>query len=471
MTKVYSTTKDKLGQVSEFKKASPFVMLIFVWGVSWLALMTPIAEDFQAKLLILLPPVFFSMLLLLAKPQEGFAFWSIALGLFVTQTGFQWDVGSIRISALEIIIVVLLLIYVWFHRNGAVFSRINLHLPGWSFLLAFIIYSLAMFLLGLIRGDSLNLAVEEFKGFILYPLTAIIILVGINRRSLLRLSVMILIVWYIGVAAFGIYQFIQGERATQELVRVSGDYAAINMYGITLMAVSLLTIGVSIHNKNGGFRILGLGIALWLFLGAIASVARTVWIAYAVGLLFLLFFGKGKPRYIFLILAVFILLLFFVPGLFQGRILQLTDSSTVKRMFYLESGFQAWKASPIIGWGWGKAFWYYGTLIPSGDIPWYHNDYLNLAVQTGLIGLVLYLGYWIRSISFTFQWLKSHPSTDLVGYIGGTQAALVALLVAALFEHVLWRPDMAGLVGLISGLMLAAVFISKSEEPAEFNGA
>src|SRR5690606_27791457 len=125
-----------------------------------------------------------------------------------------------------------------------------------------------------------------------------------------------------------------------------------------------------------------------------------------------------------IVLFTFVLL---PPEARDIHLLQVEDSSTQRRTAYLFSGFQAFKARFVTGWGWGRAFTYSGlpstqflswseflapaapgTLIPTNSLPWYHNDYLNLAVQAGLIGLTLYLAFWHRVFAASRRWLHMH---------------------------------------------------------------
>jgi hypothetical protein len=41
--------------------------------------------------------------------------------------------------------------------------------------------------------------------------------------------------------------------------------------------------------------------------------------------------------------------------------------------------------------------------------------------------------------------------------------------MAALFEHVLWRPDMAGLVGWLLGMLVASMYLGQQDEGAKVN--
>jgi len=147
------------------------------------------------------------------------------------------------------------------------------------------------------------------------------------------------------------------------------------------------------------------------------------------------------------------------------RLFQLSDASSMQRLFYVESGLRALSVYWPIGAGWGKGFWYYAGvgLIPSNSIPWYHNDYLNLAVQAGLPGLFLYVGFWFSLVRALWRWLRQNQPSPVTPYVIGGVAALSSLLVGAFFDHFLWRPDMAGLVAWVAGVTLAATRIKEPD--------
>jgi len=145
------------------------------------------------------------------------------------------------------------------------------------------------------------------------------------------------------------------------------------------------------------------------------------------------------------------------------RIWQISDSSSAERLFYLKSGWEAFKANWLTGAGWGNGLLYYENigLVPTGYIPWYHNDYLNLAVQIGLPGLVMYLGYWGSVLFFAVKKVFDKSRSFEMRVAIGAFIGLVCLLISACFEHVLWRPDIGGVVGWMSGILIASLHLEK----------
>jgi O-antigen ligase len=452
-----------------------FALLAIAWLIAGAGAALPLTESTIFKGSLLLVPVALSLMVVLITPDEGFALWSICLGFLVSQTGFLLDIGSFRTSALEVVLVVLILALLWIRRRAVLHSG-ALAIPGRPILALFVLDALVMLGVGLMNGARPAEAVLVMKGFVFYPAMLFIMLVGMRNQVVIRWSVAVAVAWYVYYAVTGLVQFSGREPADilSTSFRVDGGYASINTFGVTLVAVSLLIVGIAITARARATRIMLVSIALLLFVGAVTSVSRTVWIAFAVGLLF--FWVGGRSRSVVPLIGVIlaVLLLLSLPGPVTGRILQLSDSSTARRTVYLTAALEGFRSNWLTGWGWGITYW----SSPDGEggvsapgVPWFHNEYLNLGVQTGAIGLSLYFGFWISFVHATRRWLNHYGHSPLAGFVRGGQVALVSLFVSAAFEHVLWKPDIVGLVWWIAGITLAAMHVGQTEPRAFLHSA
>ena len=448
----------------------PRVFLVGLWVLAGVALALLEEGSLLAKAAVLALPLAVTVVTVLLHPAEGFALSAIGITFMIGETGFQLDVGQVRISALEVVAVLLLLLLTWFRRRSREFEGVALRVPGWGFLAAFAIYASFWLLIGLLRGDALDTALVQSKGFLLYPCLALIMLAGVRNKRDLGICIVVAAVIYSMIATRGIWQFIQGEQtaASDVTFRSSGNYGPINVYGITLVSMTMLLLGLAMGATQRPVRVLSLLTAVWLFVGANASVSRTVWVAFAAGVLWLLIADRrGRGVALVMILAA-ILILAVTPESAFERLSHLSDSSALKRQFYLTTGWQAVLRSWLVGSGWGQGFWYtpLSGLVPTGSVPWYHNDYLNLWVQVGATGLLLYLGFWGSLVVSAVKWLRKNLDTPSRGFVLGGGAALISLLVSAFFEHVLWRPDVAGIVGWTAGILLVGIQLERLEQRA-----
>ena len=86
----------------------------------------------------------------------------------------------------------------------------------------------------------------------------------------------------------------------------------------------------------------------------------------------------------------------------RGNVTALNHSSIGTRLFFYQVGFNQWKHNPIIGYGAGTYSHHQGgssayfILHMSGHNGTAENHYLTIALQLGLIGLILFLGYIIQ---------------------------------------------------------------------------
>src|SRR5262245_38221099 len=99
------------------QEKAALAFLVLSWLVSGLGASLPIADSVPVKLLFVLPPFVISVLFTLQRPDDGFTLWSLAIGFLITQTGYQLAVGDARLSALEVVLIFLLLFLVWYRRR------------------------------------------------------------------------------------------------------------------------------------------------------------------------------------------------------------------------------------------------------------------------------------------------------------------------------------------------------------------
>ena len=442
-----------------------WVGMALFWVAIELIVSTPGFDTFEVKLFLLLPIVVLSFLITLTKPQKYYSIWPIVMGLLVAHTGYQLVVGTITTSALEVVILVLFVI-INLSKNTLPTSANSFPLPGKRFLVAFVILSIINFLVTILLGYSYSNALIESKGFIIYPLMVGIFIFTVRNTKTLVWAVIIPLLLFLVVAGRGVNEYSAGISIGTQNLRIGADYAPINLFGITLASFSLLALGWSGHYKIGRKKIGLLVIFFALMAGSFTSVSRTVWVEFAFGFLTLFIFHSKRRVWIIFLVAVLIGILIINPENITYRILQADDSSTQSRQFMFQSGWEAIKTYWITGAGWGNGQWYFEGVgvVPSGSVPWYHNDYFNLAVQVGLPGLFLYLGFWSSVIIYAAKRLRTRKESLEMAIAIGALSGLIGLFAAAGFEHVLWRPDIAGVVGWMGGILLAALKLDKERQ-------
>lgn len=265
---------------------------------------------------------------------------------------------------------------------------------------------------------------------------------------------------YAFVQHFSGFDYLHGEplRVHAYGVEAEGFFTHHLTYGGHVMMVFLMTLAVGVFHPTVKKKLL-FGIFTGLLgLALLWSYARSAWIGAFGGILALgLFLPKGYRWKIWLTLALMAgLLLIFQPSI-RTRITQsFTTETQQARLNLWRTSLRIIKSRPLLGIGmanWGEAFkefsvdgYYMSTCHP-------HNDFLNEAVISGLVGLASFLLIWFfffRKALLVLPKIKDR-GIDWALAVGGT-ISLIAILVAGFFQNYQTDAENGLLVWFILGL-------------------
>ncbi len=199
---------------------------------------------------------------------------------------------------------------------------------------------------------------------------------------------------------------------------------------------AIIALGLLLSWSRGGWlgAIVGIGVVVFgRSRGALAAG-----LAASLVLITLILFGSISPALIPAPIASRLADLPSYFGLTDVLSQPLTDENfaVVERIAHWVAAVRMWELSPWIGVGPGN----YATLYPAVKVAGWdeplghaHNLYLNLLAETGILGLLIFLAFWISLIGWTVKKLwqsrKEHESwvaALLLGLLG---------VVAHLFIH------------------------------------
>ena len=250
-----------------------------------------------------------------------------------------------------------------------------------------------------------------------------------------------------------------GEAAPKDPIRLSSglkDPVSGERRGRSILGLLLSSLRISwFWWLSAGFSALGL----------FFSLARTYFVA-ALPALAVLFWKKGKKAVLAVVAAVLVggvvTLLAGPPGVRErlADAWNLRNPSVAERIYLWISGIHMWQDKPLIGWGPGiyketagpyKApyahFIHYPTHIGFQTVSHAHNIYLMVAIQSGLLGLVLFFAFVVAA----FRRIAAQPD-PVLRY--GAMAALTAILVGGFFEFNVGDAEVATLIFFLVGLAL-----------------
>jgi putative inorganic carbon (hco3(-)) transporter len=125
------------------------------------------------------------------------------------------------------------------------------------------------------------------------------------------------------------------------------------------------------------------------------------------------------------------------------------DDSAEKRWLLLDAGYRIWADHPIVGVGagnFGKRYPNYANLIgwsgtdyiPAGVRQYPHNLYVEVAVETGLVGLFIFLGLIAAALLALYRSrriLIGRGDLANAALVTGIAIAIAGYLVASIFLH------------------------------------
>ncbi|MBZ9578192.1 O-antigen ligase family protein [Patescibacteria group bacterium] len=199
------------------------------------------------------------------------------------------------------------------------------------------------------------------------------------------------------------------------------------------------------------------------------SLVRGVWIGLIAGVFFLGLLENKKTIYgTAAFLLVLIMIIPYLTGTFDnifGRlktIFVLSDTSSLDRKAIWEVAVRMIRDRPLFGHGlstfmgnfasFGKDYYYFKT---QGLIPYAHNCYLQIAAETGIVGLVSFL--WLIGTFFihTIIFLKKIKDKFYHAVLAGISAGIIVTLVHSAVDTNLYSLQLSVLFWIMLGLNAA----------------
>lgn len=408
---------------------------------------------------------------------------------------FPLPTGFGNLTAVDLFVV--LAIAFWLARMIVQERAITIRFPPWSFLFALF---LGAAMLSMTMALSLEASIKETAKFL--EMFAIYVYVA-NSLDESKAKRLLAVMFLAGMsqAAIGIYQFLfragpEGFELFGRFMRAYGTFEQPNPYAGYLALIIPVALGAvmgfrfqvpSFKVPPRGLETLNLKLETWsviallplaaMLSAAVMSWSRGAWLGIGAGLIVTVIV-QSRRALVLSIIAAFVLTfaillssINIIPaaiaerfagmteylGVFDVRGVRVDDANfaIVERMAHWQSAAMMWAEHPALGVGIGN----YAAAYPQYSLPRWddplghaHNYYLNIAAETGLIGLSAYLILWASA--FWQSWRAVRTAT---GFWRGVAAGLLGMLVALslhngfdnLFVH-----GMAAHVGL--GLGIAA---------------
>jgi putative inorganic carbon (HCO3(-)) transporter len=431
-----------------------------------------------------------AILAVLAQPNLG-----LLLIVLAVPFGTLWQVrlGVMNVGLTEVL--VLMVVAAWLMRFAA-HRAITPRRIAWPALTLPLGLFIGVLFLSLLGTLSLQYSVKEIIKWIEVLMIYLLVAFGVDGKWARAMVLAFLIVGALA-ALHGIYQFLfqVGPEAFVlfgRFMRAYGTFEQPNPYGgylgLTLpLALGLIVAaGLRLGHWSRGWRwrvlIVAVGSGALMLTALIMSWSRGAWLGFGAAVAVMVVAlvvrsGRGAVLIAIIVaLAAYILLAGglaqvppalvqrfgdFVPymGVFDVRGAEVTDANfaVLERMAHWQAALQMWTDHPWLGVGIGN----YEPVYPRYALPLWllplghaHNYYLNIAAETGAVGLVAYLLLWAMAFALAWRAVRRGSGWELgmaLGVLGVVTHLSVHNVFDNLYVHGIYL-HLAILLGLISRL-------------------
>lgn len=260
------------------------------------------------------------------------------------------------------------------------------------------------------------------------------------------------------VSADAIVQFITGTDFIYNHVfkgELQGPFNNPNSLAGWLVVISILTITLAYFLRT---MIYG-RIALWvlasiLTLCLVLTYSRGAWIAFAVSMIILGIIKKGK--FLLLIMAAAVVVYFLTPSAVKMHANTIFYKSEPGRISLWKEAFQIIEDFPVSGCGINT----YAVCAPNYRITdgggcYPHNCYLQMAAETGILGLSAFLYFIFRLFKISFAALRNMKDRFYDAVLSGLLMGLLGFLIHSFFDTDIYALQLGAFMWVIMGLVTA----------------
>ncbi len=278
-------------------------------------------------------------------------------------------------------------------------------------------------------------------------------------------------------SAVAFYQRITGIESSIEFTdptlnegmpgRAFSTFGNPNNFAEFLMLFIPFAFAYAITLKNNSYKIFCLAGVIFGFGALLLTYSRSGWIAFAVALIiYIMLYNKKYLPYL-IIVAFFVIPL--LPQSILNRILtigNLEDTSSSYRLMIWSGCLKLLSVHWLAGLGPGCGGFQYifplYAIISTSEAPHSHMQFMEIAIELGIVGFIIYLYFTFTTIRRAFAASKCQNSL-LRHTAMASAAAMSGIIFIGFFEYVWFYPRVMFAFFVCLGVCIAAVHLAKEE--------
>lgn len=288
----------------------------------------------------------------------------------------------------------------------------------------------------------------------------------------------------LGTAIYAVIQRVQGIEVSASTVdlsvnagmpgRVYSFYDNSNAYASILVLLVPVGIALLFGAKHKRYRVIGLISAVFGVLALVMTYSRACWLGLIAAAVVFVFLWKRKLLPVFIVIGIAAIP--FLPSSILNRFLTIfnsNDSSISSRVPIYQAAVRLVKLRPVTGAGLGTAavqtaVGAYGVYEGSFDFVHSHNTFLQVWLETGLLGIVAFIASMYHSLKMGAKAVfRSNSSKSVRMIIVGTVSGLAGSMVCGLADYLWSYPRVMLIFWFAVALLLAGIKLAGKQDVSE----
>jgi putative inorganic carbon (HCO3(-)) transporter len=338
--------------------------------------------------------------------------------------------------------------------------------PADSYILGFLLVGFISALGSPLFGKSLHGYISKtLEWFVIFYL----VLEVFKEHKHIRILIFILIGTSLATAIDSFWQFFTGKdiflgRTIETFGRVCAGFKTTNSLSGFLIFPILLAVSYILKGKS---TLLWLGVIFILGTALVLTFTRTAWMAVILSFVFFLtLLKRDRKAFIFLSLSLAIaaiLAFIFLSYEYNNRLFSQDRATSMSwRVTVWQDAFEMIGDRPFLGHGPNTfmdifEFYRHRTI---GDPTYAHNCFLQIAVETGLLGLGLFLLIFAKIFSGVIKYIREENNILAAGLFAGS----IGFLFQSFFDTHLYSLQLSALFWVMTGLLVSVSKINHNKE-------
>jgi O-antigen ligase len=237
-----------------------------------------------------------------------------------------------------------------------------------------------------------------------------------------------------------------------------------NLASYLICLIPLLAVVASLNKKYffpnlrgipaSGLRITFFTVGVLSLIGLVLTFSRAGWLSFIMALVVMLFL-RPKKKWLWVLCAIFILLISFSPGVSERAVTAFRGGGDSGRYELWKGAFDMIREHPFLGKGIGTFMAFFQDYVQGRGAMYAHNCYIQIWAETGIFALLFFLIFVGTVLWGGLKMIRQTPCEETRAILTGLCAGAIAFLIQSALDTNLYSLQPSAMFWLFMGMIQA----------------